>query len=193
MCVEVDEGIETAVVQRMRIPPMTQQEPWRRISNPVDLPAFSGAADLRVLDAEVFECILRDHLIPRSSERKYNAHWRNFWNVLAFDDELADRATAILEDFVDQAKAALDAEELDDKQQGRARKFIDKSVMALDRIDKAEDAPLAWIGERAAQFNPRSREVIEKLVQAIAEHRKTLDNENLWRVLRLVGLDPDAR
>ncbi len=124
---------------------MTQQEPWRRISNPVDLPAFSGAADLRVLDAEVFECILRDHLIPRSSERKYNAHWRNFWNVLAFDDELADRATAILEDFVDQAKAALDAGELDDKQQGRARKFIDKSVMALDRIDKAEDAPLAWI------------------------------------------------
>nr|WP_218680286.1 hypothetical protein [Rhodococcus qingshengii] len=193
MCVEVDEGIETAVVQRMRIPPMTQQEPWRRISNPVDLPAFSGAADLRVLDAEVFECILRDHLIPRSSERKYNAHWRNFWNVLAFDDELADRATAILEDFVDQAKAALDAGELDDKQQGRARKFIDKSVMALDRIDKAEDAPLAWIGERAAQFNPRSREVIEKLVQAIAEHRKTLDNEKLWRVLRRVGLDPDAR
>ena len=172
---------------------MTQQEPWRRISNPVDLPAFSGAADLRVLDAEVFECILRDHLIPRSSERKYNAHWRNFWNVLAFDDELADRATAILEDFVDQAKAALDAGELDDKQQGRARKFIDKSVMALDRIDKAEDAPLAWIGERASQFNPRSREVIEKLVQAIAEHRKTLDNEKLWRVLRRVGLDPDAR
>ncbi|WP_155277955.1 MULTISPECIES: hypothetical protein [Rhodococcus] len=113
--------------------------------------------------------------------------------MVAFDDELADRATAILEDFVDQSKAALDAGELDDKQQSRARKFLDKSVMALDRIDKAENAPLAWIGERAVQFNPQSREVIEKLVQAIAEHRRTLDNEKLWRVLRRVGLDPDAR
>ena len=99
---------------------MTQQEPWRRVSNPVDLPTFSGAADLRVLDDRTFECVLRDHLIPRSAERKYNAHWRNFWNVLAFDDELADRSTTILEEFVDQAKQALTSGDLDDKQQGRA-------------------------------------------------------------------------
>lgn len=172
---------------------MTLQEPWRRVKNPSGLPDFTSAGDLRALDDDTLARALRDHLLPLSEDPKYTAHWRNFWNVIAFDDPLAERAEDILENFAATAKQALAAGTLDQAQVRRAEKFIDKSVMALDRLDRAEDEPLSWAGARAAQFNPRSRAVIDQLVTAIAEHRRTGDNETLWQVLGQVGLDPDKK
>lgn len=170
---------------------MALQEPWRRVKSPAPLPVFAGASDLRAIDDDTFAILLRDHLLPLNQERKYNAHWRNFWNVIAFDDQLATRANDILEDFITTARQALDAGALEPAQVGRAEKFIDKSTMALDRLDRVEGEPLAWAGARAVQFNPRSREVIDRLVTAIAKHRRTGNDEELWQVLNDVGLDPD--
>lgn len=170
---------------------MPVQGPWRRVKDPADLPAFRSARDLDSLDEGEFAAILRDHLIPRSQDRKYNSHWRNFWNVVGFDATLSNRADSILDQFISDTKAALEAAEIESAQEKRASIFVDRCVMAQDRLDKADDEPLSWAGARAAQFNPRARTVIDQLTHAIAQHRRDHDDEKLWRVLRRVGLDPD--
>lgn len=172
---------------------MTLDDPWRRVTEPTDLPAFERPSDLRELDRAVLAAVIRDHLEPRSPDARYNAHWRNFWNVLAFDKPLAAVAASVLDEFIDQADTALDAGDLDPQQRKRAERFIDRCTKALDRVDRAEKEPLAWAGARAAQYNPRSRVVIEKLVMAIAEHRRTRDDAKLWAVLATLRLDPDTR
>ncbi|MCZ4278529.1 hypothetical protein [Rhodococcoides yunnanense] len=173
---------------------MTEPEPWRRSKTPAPLP--SNSADARAIskltDPEL-AAIIRDNLLPRSNTAGDTANWRAFWNTLTFDPQLNDRANAIIDVYVEQAAAALDTGELDDAQYKRAGKFHDLCIHALDRLDKVVDDPLAWAGARAAGFNPRSREVINTLVQAIAEHRDDGDDAKLWAILAEVRLDPGHR
>jgi hypothetical protein len=170
---------------------MTEHEPWHRSKTPASLPP--NPADARALgkiaDLEL-AAIIRDNLLPRSNAAGETAAWRSFWNTLTFDPTLNVRANDIIDVYVEQSSAAIDAGELNDAQYKRAAKFHDLCIHALDRLDKVIDDPLAWAGARAAGFNPRSREVINKLVQAIAEHRDDNDDSKLWAVLAEVRLDP---
>ncbi|WP_377454661.1 hypothetical protein [Rhodococcoides fascians] len=170
---------------------MTEDEPWRRSKTPAPLPP--NPADARTLgkiaDPEL-AAILRDNLLPRSNAAGETASWRSFWNTLTFDPTLNTRANDIIDVYVEQSASALDAGNLDDAQYKRAAKFHDLCIHALDRLDKVVDDPLAWAGSRAAGFNPRSRQIINTLVQAIAEHREDGDDDRLWAVLAELKLDP---
>lgn len=170
---------------------MIEHEPWRRNKTPAPLPA--NPADARTVselaDPEL-AAIIRDNLLPRSNGAGDTAAWRSFWNTLTFDPTLNNRANEIIDVYIEQSSAALEAGKLDDAQYKRAAKFHDLCVHALDRLDKVVDDPLAWAGSRAARFNPRSREVINTLVQAISAHREDNDDPKLWAVLAEVRLDP---
>lgn len=170
---------------------MTEPEPWRRSKTPAPLPPSPAEARTisKLTDPEL-AAIIRDNLLPRSNAAGDTAAWRSFWNTLTFDRQLNDRANQILGVYVGQASTALDVDDLDDAQYKRAAKFHDLCIHALDRLDKALDDPLAWAGVRAAGFNPRSREVINTLVQAIATHRDDNNDERLWAVLAELHLDP---
>lgn len=170
---------------------MTEHEPWRRSKTPAPLPLSpSDAREIRKLTNSDLAAIIRDNLLPRSNAAGDTATWRAFWNTLAFDRQLNDRANEIISVYVEQTRTALDAGDLDDAQDKRAAKFHDLCIHALDRLDKAVEDPLAWAGARAAGFNPRSREIINTLVQAIAIHRDDHNDERLWAVLSELHLDP---
>lgn len=172
---------------------VTLQRPWQRVKTPVELPAISTAGDLQAIaGTAVFEEILRDHLDPRSRDVEYGARWRKFWGVIGFDRSLSDTAGTILESFLSAAERHLDEEDLDSEERKRVDKFADRCDRALDRLDRTREGPLAWAGQRAVEFNPRAREVIEVLVQAIATHRRTGDGPALWNVLAELHLDPDS-
>ncbi|GAB4590000.1 hypothetical protein [Nocardia sp. IFM 10818] len=171
-------------------------EPWKRVKNPSPLPVFAGAADLRALDDNSLAEALRDHMLPASEDNAYKRRWQEFWRLLGFDVELADRSGAILRDFLDQADAALESGDLDDAQTKRANRFQERCRNSLDRIGRAEEDPLGWLGARAAMFNVRARAVIAALVDAIDEHREettdpTPADEKLWAQLGELKLDPN--
>lgn len=172
---------------------MSTQRPWVRVKEPRDLPRVDGPGQLRDLDQQVFTEIVRDHLIPRSNDGKYTAQWRRTWNLISLDPQLADRAEDYLQDSIAETKAALQAGELTPEQEKRAHAYIDRAVMALDRIDRTSSDPLAWLGPRAADFNPRARSVIDRLVRAITEHRTDGDDARLYAVLTELGLEVDVR
>ena len=161
--------------------------PWLRVKDPQPLPETSKPAllarQLRELDENSLGRLIRDHLVPLSSDRSYRTRWNGFWSSLGFDPVLRDRATGIINNFLDLAEGALEANDQDDNQTKRTEKFFDRCEGALDRILKREDEPLAWAGAAAMTFNPPARAVIDQLVSAIEKHRSDLDNEALWATL----------
>lgn len=172
---------------------MTDQPPWARVKQPRGLPDFDHAGDLRDLDPTVFTETLRDHLIPRSDTGRYKAHWTKFWNVVSLDPVLSARADSYLVSASDSAKAELRVADLTAVDAKRAHAFIDRATMALNRLDRSNDEPLAWLGPRAADYNPRAREVIDSLVRAIDAHRRNGDDTALYAVLSELRLDPSVR
>ncbi|WP_261779350.1 hypothetical protein [Rhodococcus erythropolis] len=168
-------------------------QPWQRVKDPHPLPAASKpallAGHLRDLDDEALGRLIRDHLVPLDSERGYRLRWNSFWTTLGFDSVLRDRATDLINGFLDQAEVALAKNDQDPAQAKRARKFCDRCVGALDRILNRAEEPLAWAGAAAASFNPAARLVIDKLVCAIEKHRADGDDEDLWETLDHIKSD----
>ena len=138
---------------------------------------------MRDLDDEALGRLIRDHLVPLDSERGYRVRWNSFWATLGFDPVLRNRATSIINGFLDLAESALAADDQDANQSKRTGKFFDRCEGALDRILNRADEPLAWAGAAAASFNPAARIVIDKLISAIDQHRRDGDNETLWATL----------
>jgi hypothetical protein len=162
-------------------------QPWQRVKDPRPLPTASKpallAGHLRDLDDEALGRLIRDHLVPLDSERGYRVRWNSLWATLGFDPVLRNRATTIINGFLDLAESALAADDQDANQSKRTGKFFDRCEGALDRILNRADEPLAWAGAAAASFNPAARIVIDKLISAIDQHRRDGDSETLWATL----------
>lgn len=177
--------------------------PWSRVQNPAPLTGLR-APQLAALDDAELGTLITQNLLPRDAESK--GRWRNLWQVLTFDAELSRRAETILTGLLDTAEHAEEhreyqGEPLDDHQVRRATKFAEQVNDALTRLDRRDTDPLGWAGTRAARFNTPARAAIAALVAAIDTHRTVTcgpggevheHDQELWRVLEAVGLDPLA-
>lgn len=157
------------------------ERPWARVKKPTVIP---GAVDRDLVavmpDRELAE-LLRDHLVPSGSAGAARHTWDLFWELLRDDDELADRAFDILEEFLDQTEdaleEALDAD--DDSQLKRMQKFQLNTENAWQRLQKTPTAA------------PRTARSERRLIAAIARHRTavladggpTNADLKLWEVL----------
>ena len=127
---------------------MTEPEPWRRSRTPAPLPPSpaDARATSKLTDPEL-AAIIRDNLLPRSNTAGDTADWRAFWNTLTFDPQLNDRANAIIDVYVEQAAAALDAGELDDAQYKRAGKFHDLRTDGKRKVGAHSGDPVASLND----------------------------------------------
>jgi len=175
------------------------EQPWGRVVNPVDLPPRPTVKTLIALGDDEFAVLVRDHLLPRGENR---SRWNALWAVLTFDERLSERTFDVLENFLDTTQADLAAGALDEQQHRRAIKFIDYCDDAWVRLQRRENAPLAWAGAQVARYNPAARAVLETLAKAVAEHRSAVSaseepvreaDTRLWQVLATVGLDPQTQ
>lgn len=162
--------------------------PWARVKDPRPLPApVNPVAMQRYLasvDDDTLARLIRDHLLP-PADQGMRPRWRTLWSALTLDPDLHRRADDILNEFLDQAEDALDHGDADPATIKRIDAFHTRCEDALDRIGHGTDdtRPMAWAGAAAAQHNPRSQQVIDELVTAIARHRADQDNVALWTTL----------
>ncbi len=179
---------------------MTIAQPWLRVRNPLAIPDGLDSAELGGLEPEPFAQLVRSNLMPRQTSGPERTAWDQLWLTLR-GDALAERTYDVLEEFLDQTQAALDAQTLDPEMERRARKFADQCQMAWNRIDsdRVRTAPLQWAGDRASVHPLHSRHVIARLVGAITRHRSTVlattgrpstADAELWDTLAPLGLDP---
>mgnify|MGYP005815093297 CR=1 FL=1 len=177
------------------------EQPWARVRDPALIPDPVTVTGLLSMGDEAFGELIRSHLTPREDQPGGRTRWTVLWAVLGRDDELADRAFDVLEEFIDRTQAAVRAGDLTDAENRRARMFVSRCQDAWSRLEGADsDEPLAWAGKAAAGFNPPGRKVIARLVSAIASHRAAVRraggpvspaDERLWHALRAVNLDPE--
>lgn len=175
------------------------ERPWARIKTPVPIPDPADVDDLLTLPLEQLAELVRDHLLPRGQDPDARTRWERLWAALGADDRLADRTFDVLEDLLSTTEADLGSGRLEDADERRARKFLTSCDHAWSRLQGHDDRPLGWAGGRAARFNPPARHVLAQLVDAIAEHRRSVTeaktvrgvDEELWRVLAAVRLDPE--
>lgn len=158
--------------------------PWARVKNPTPIPEGVDVVMLEEMDDKAFAELLRDNLLPRTPETR--ASWERLWDVLYDDDDLADRAGEVLDDFSDATENFLREDPGPDPTAAkRARKFL----LLI------EDAGARLSLDRAAL---PSHVAVRRLVYAITRHRAltrqrgevTDLDEQLWRTLSRLGLDP---
>lgn len=160
-------------------------QPWARVKQPTVIPGSVDRDLVAVMpDRELAE-LLRDHLVPSGSTGAARHIWDRFWELLRDDDDLADRAFDILEEFLDLTEDAID-EALNadtaaaDSQLKRMQKFLLNTENAWQRMHKT-----AGVGARTSGVERR-------LVAAITRHRTavladggpTTADLKLWEVLR---------
>lgn len=104
------------------------ESPWDRIKDPVPVPEPCTAVVLRLLTDEEFALLLRSHLVPGPDRSGF----QQLWIVLAFNDDLADRAFDILEEWLEVAEQHLRT----GPQSSRARKFRGFCDGAWNRLTK---------------------------------------------------------
>lgn len=181
--------------------PVPVDQPWSRVRDPVPIPVPTDARTLLDLDEQDLARVLRDHLVPRQPTGAERARWESLWRVLSADDDLAERAFDVLEEFLGDVDQALQREDLDEHTRKRMDKFRRFCDDAWQRLQLHHDRPLGWAGRAGAGFNPAGRAVIAQLVQAVANHRSCVQAQpdvrdadvQLWQVLSAVGLDPDRQ
>ena len=180
--------------------PVLLEQPWARVKEPVAIPAPTTVATLEALSEQDLVVLLRDHLVPRRPDGVERARWEALWRLLSADDALAERCFDVLEQFLSDVDAALADGQPDEHSRKRMEKFRRFCDDAWQRLQMHHDRPLGWAGRAGAGFNPAGRKVIERLVAAIADHRRAVGggsrprsaDEALWRTLTDVGLDPDG-
>lgn len=175
---------------------MSLDRPWARVAEIELIPSPLNGRALRELGGSQFAGLIRDHLVPRQPAAEARRQWEQLWDLLAGDDELAERALDVLEQFLDTTEAALHGE-LDEHQTRRASKFLRFCDDAWNRLDRGDDVrPLGWAGKAGRGFNPAAAKVIARIVDAIDTHRDAVGehgssaDKQLWAVLREVDLDP---
>lgn len=159
------------------------EQPWARVKNPTPIPDNVDVVMLEAMGDEEFAVLLRDNLIPRTPEIR--AAWDRLWDVLYDDDDLADRACDVLDDFADAARAFLQ-QGPDEAPMARAKKFLVNVEFSLSRLAVEDRVKLP------------TQVALRRLVYAITRHRALIKergepteiDEQLWRALSRVGLDP---
>jgi hypothetical protein len=180
-------------------------QPWTRVKTPPPIPSEDELPSALTAMAKTdFAHLIRSHLLPRENEPGGRQRWLALWDAIGEHDQLTDRTFDALEDFLDATEEALERGDLDDAAAARAQKFRRACNDAWQRLQNTGDdtSPLGWAGRAAAGFNPVSRRVIARLVEAVDQHRQTVlatdarpsdEDRQLWAVLREVGLDPRRR
>lgn len=161
------------------------ERPWARVKQPTTIPVGTTHEMVVDMPVEQLAALLRDHLLPSGAAGPERAAWDQFWAVLRDDDELADRAFDVLEEFLDQAEDALDNAADDDPQHKRMQKFHVNAQNAWQRLQKDPT-----VGRTVPI-------VARRLAAAITEHRaavldagaSTKADERLWNAMAAVGLD----
>jgi len=164
------------------------ERPWTRVKHPTTIPAMTTSELVAAMPVEQLAALLRDHLLPSGSAGPERAAWDQFWEVLRGDDEVADRAFDVLEEFLDQAEDALDTATGDDPQHKRMQKFHLNAQNAWQRLQKDPT-----VGRTVPT-------VTKRLAAAITEHRaavldagtSTAADVQLWKVLAVLHVDPAA-
>lgn len=171
--------------------------PWARVRQPVAIPAPVNVGALLALPNDEFAFLLRCHLVPRDAQGPGKRAWSDLWGVLRADQDLSDRAFAVLNGFLDAVEDAESSAVLVAPEASRVKKFGNQVEMAMDRLARRE--PLGWAGKKALRHPAHSREVIAILISAIARHRaRTLAgpgapseyDRDLWATMRRLGFDP---
>lgn len=152
------------------------EKPWARVKQPTVIPDGVGRDMLADLPTETLAALLRDQLLPNGDR----GAWDRFWSVLRSDDDLADRAFDVLQEFLNQAEDALDTAEGPELK--RLQKFQTNTDNALQRLQKT---PTTSAGER-------------RLLVAILKHQTAVlaagdagaADAKLWRVLPDNGSTP---
>ncbi len=165
------------------------ETPWLR-TPAIAIPTQPTIGDaLRDLDSENLAALIQANLLPRDPQRR--EEWAQMWAEIAADQDLTDEVSELLESWLEISQRAAQADP-DPKTAKRIDKFIGTVQAGLDRLDK----PLAWLGPQALRYDPRSRRDIERLIDAIDQHRTrttqpTPHDRDLWAVLAQLHLDPE--
>jgi len=163
------------------------ERPWARVKQPTTIPEGTTRELVAAMPVEQLAALLRDHLLPSGSAGAERAAWDQFWEVLRGDDELADRAFDVLEEFLDQVEDALEAAAGDDPNRKRMQKFQLTAQNAWQRLEKDSSRPRA-----------PGAAIVRRLVAAIAAHQDAVHaagdgsrdyDEQLGGVLNAVDLD----
>lgn len=190
-----------ATVSRSRAEVVVPTTPWARVKHRITLPDPLTVKTIAGLDPGPFGQLVRDHLLPSATSGPEHDAWSKLWALLRRDDDLADRTFDVLEQMLDVTNEAIAAGSLDEQASARARKFVLALQRAWSRIEITRDEPLAWAGRDAAAFNGAAKRVLDQLVTAIAEHRRSTiaatapadRDRRLWDVLQSVRLEPEPR
>jgi hypothetical protein len=110
--------------------PLLIDRPWVRVRQPRQLPDPLTLETMAELDDLAFAEIIRDHLVPRGTDKGSRASWALLWELLQTNDALAERGFVVLEEFLDAAKAKLEA--------GGEAAPIAGLLLATDALDEAE-------------------------------------------------------
>lgn len=73
------------------------ESPWSRVTHPFPIPDPCTAVPLRLLSDEDFAQLLRAHLVPGADR----ALFQQLWIVVAFNDDLTERAFDVLEGWLE--------------------------------------------------------------------------------------------
>lgn len=158
------------------------EKPWARIDDPTPIPEYLEEA-VDELDDVAFAELVRDNLIPRTPTVR-KADWEWMWTILSSDD-VADRTYDVLDGFLDAIE--------------KVRAGGEAGEAELKRVTKFEtNVKSAWA--RMERELPEAAKV-HQLVFAVTKHRAltrqngepTQEDQDLWRVLRRLHLDPEVR
>lgn len=160
------------------------EKPWARVKDPHPIPSSPDPGELLGLDDVSFAELIRDQLLPRAPQER--AAWQGLWDALFDSDHLADRTFDVLEGFLEQVTQARDSvPNIDEHELKRMRKFERNVEGAWARLQNVERLPAPV--------------VVRRLVFAITKHRALTrqhgtavpSDEELWRTLSRLGLDPE--
>lgn len=165
-------------------------QPWLPVQHAAPIP--TTLEQIHLLSGPAFDELVATNLVARQDV----PGWNRLWKFLADDDTAREATYDVLERLLEITDEALNARALSAKDFPRARKLRDQLDRAWKRLDSDPDhQPLAWAGSAAAGFNPASKRVIARLVEAIDQHRADTPDpdatdQDLYAVLGQLGLDP---
>lgn len=169
------------------------EKPWARVKQPTVLPQALDRDLVAGLQVDQLAEVLRDHLVPSGGAGPERAAWDRFWAVFAADDDLAERAFEVLEDFLDQVEDALKAVGDEDPQRKRMTKFQLNAENAIARLDKE---PAVRGARGAGRYRPgAARAAVTTAVraEALARARSEVRVEHSRREAQGNAAQRDAR
>lgn len=169
------------------------EQPWARVKQPTVLPPNVDRDLVAGLQDDQLAELLRDHLVPSGRAGPERAAWDRFWAVFAADDDLAEWAFEVLEDFLDQVEDALKAVGDEDLQRKRMAKFQLNTENAIARLDKEPGMHGARGAGRGRPGAPRAAVTDAVWAEALRKARSEVGVEHSRREAQGNAAQRDAR